>query len=358
MAVTKRSVRHALTDRLVRVLSEQHPQDVPCAPGTVRAVFSDREGRKFLGLVTDQLINRYPLRIFADLVPRPAPPPLPADMPLESLRELLDGEAQVIAVADDSGAFLGAVTQASLFEAMLAWRQEAQEKTDALLEQNRRLTQHLFDEQEQVNRYVAHELHDEMGQYCTAVQANIQSIIEISRTTDARIHERCVATLKLCDQVHDIMQSVLRRLRPALLDEMGLEYALRELVRTWKDAHAPIDCRLEMTGRLDRLPESHNVALYRITQECLTNIARHAQATTVMIRLRGPRGGEQAPMIHLEIRDNGKGFPEPPSRQGLGLTGIRERVFGLGGRLTIHGRPGEGVCIMVEAPANAKDKYK
>ena len=352
MAVDLLTVRHALTDRLVRVSADQRPHDISCPPGTVRAVFASEEEDEFLGLVTEQIINRYPLRIFADLVPRPSAPPLPADTPLESLQSLLDGEATAVAIAGEDGTFLGAVTQTSLFEALLAWHKDMQEKTHALLEQNRRLTQHLFDEQERVSRYVAHELHDEMGQYCTAIQANIQSLIETSRTTDPAIHQRCLATLKLCDHVHGTMQSMLRRLRPALLDEMGLEYALRELADTWSAAHAPIACRLELEGRLDHLSASLNIALYRIVQECLTNVARHAHATCVSIRLHGPREEAQAPLIQLEIRDDGKGFSGVPAGKGLGLMGIRERVFGLGGEVTIHGNPGKGVCIMIEMPVD------
>lgn len=362
MLIKALAVRDALTDRLVRVSSDQHPGDIPWVADSVYAVFDGDENGPFLGLVNEQHITQFPQRIFADLIPRPAPAPVTEDTPLESLEVLLKEAYSAVPVVDAGGVFLGAVTLTSLFTRLLDWQRAAQRETSLLLEENRRLTQRLFASQEQISRYVAHELHDEMGQYCTAVQANIQTVIELNKGADRQVHEHCMAALDICDHVHETMQTLLRRLRPVLLDEIGLGPALQELVSTWRQTHAAVECRVDIEGEVDSLDDELNIAIFRITQECLTNIARHAEATAVLLRLHrqvmaGDNPGDGAAgrnhpedRISLTIKDNGKGFSEAAVSKGLGLTGVRERVFGLGGVLSIDSTPHRGTTIEIQLP--------
>ena len=352
------SARDALTEKLQRVLSDQHPHPGSIATGTVFAVFGEQDGY-YQGLVTEQQINRYPQRIFADLVPRPLVEPLAEDTSLESLQAKLVGECQAVAVNDAEGHFLGAVTSTSLLDALLRWHQVAQQKTRALLGENRRLMQDLFSSQEQERRYIARELHDELGQYCTAIQCELRTIMALSHEVDPRIQQHYRSIAEQCDQVQEIMHALLRRLRPELLDEMGLLCALEEMAAAWRRIHPDINCRIDTAGRLDGLGEPLDIAIYRIVQECLNNVAQHARASSVCIRLCRQAASRASPdssegdgrdRVLLAVADDGEGFVGDVSQSGLGLAGMRERVMACGGRLSIDSALQQGVVITVELP--------
>ena len=532
------AVRETLTEKLQRVLSDQHPHAGSYEAGTVFAVFGEQDGC-YQGLVTEQQINRYPCRIFADLVPRPHVVPLSEDTPVESLQSLLTGETAAVAVNDHAGRFLGVVTRASLLGALLRWHQQAresllkdraqldqwshrlqqlnddihellvllaestdirrlaqcgierlarligarygalwlmgecgglealiytgmsaaqaqrigalpsgsgllgiqleadtilnvpdlateprvvgfprhhpemhsllatpaadqgsvlgrvylcdkqsgaafgkedeillktfantlalvllqareqsrreaaQQESQVLLQENRRLMQDLFATLEQERRYLARELHDEMGQYCTAIQCELQAAMRLAHDLDPRIHQHCQSIAKQCDQVQVIMHALLRRLRPELLDEMGLSSALDELVATWNRVHPDIICHFDVEGRLDDLNESLNIAIYRIVQESLNNVAQHACATRVRIHLCRQALGEPAAgegRVLLVVSDDGAGFSGAEQHYGLGLTGMRERALIHGGALHIDSARKKGVKITVELP--------
>ncbi|MFQ5488107.1 MAG: histidine kinase, partial [Gammaproteobacteria bacterium] len=337
MIIEHLSATDALTDKLVRVFASQHPRDVPCPTDTVRAVFAD-DGDEFLGLVGGEEISRYPHRIFADLLSRNCYVSVAAETPLRELAAKFEEGCSALAVLGQEGTFMGVVTHTSLLDALLRCNEVARRQAEKLLALNRRLTQRLFATQEEERLFLARELHDEMGQYCTAIVANLQAIIDSNAGGNRPIQERCDTILELCDHVHATILAMLRRLRPALLDEVGLRYALQELVGSWSRTHSMVNCHLELQGALDDLGESVNIALYRIIQECLTNVARHAHAREVVISLqRGapaavipeglfPRHRQFADVLMLAARDDGQGFADHSEYQGLGLSGIRERV--------------------------------
>ena len=127
---------------------------------------------------------------------------------------------------------------------------------------------------------------------------------------------------------------------------------LRQLVDSFRQRHPGTQCDLHLQGPLDELGTNIGLALYRIVQEGLANIAMHATAThaTVELSLTGDEG-EANGRVHILIRDNGSGLL-PSAREGLGLTGMRERVRVLGGTLFIHGGPGEGSQIRLAVPVN------
>ncbi len=361
MIIEHLSARDALTDKLVRVRASQHPRDVPCPAETVRAVFAD-DGDGFLGLVGGEEISRYPQRIFADLLPRSCHVPVAADTSLRDLAAKFEEGCSALAVLDEEGAFVGVVTHTSLLDVLLRWNEESRQQAEKLLLLNRRLTQRLFATQEEERLFLARELHDEMGQYCTAIVANLQVISDSNTGGNRQIQERCDTILELCDHVHATIQSMLRRLRPTLLDEVGLQYALQELVASWSRTHSEVNCHLEMKGSLDDLGETVNIALYRIIQECLTNVARHAHAQEVVISVqRGvpeevlpdnlfPRHRQSTDVLVLTVRDDGQGISAVEEHQGLGLTGIRERVLSLNGDVRIDSAPANGVSIEVVLP--------
>jgi signal transduction histidine kinase len=157
-------------------------------------------------------------------------------------------------------------------------------------------------------------------------------------------------------EVHDLALE----LRPSVLDDLGLIAALRHLNKGYQDRfHIPVD--LQVLGLDDvRLPSEMETALYRIVQEALTNVARHAQAENVSVVLE-----KRGLLVRLIIEDDGRGFDvssvlgsrrgSSPSNGKLGLYGMRERVALLGGTLTIESTPGVGTTVFVDAPLHREE---
>ncbi|MBV8553487.1 MAG: sensor histidine kinase [Acidobacteriaceae bacterium] len=194
--------------------------------------------------------------------------------------------------------------------------------------------------QEDIARRFSHELHDELGQALTAVKANLSALHddpEPARVEDCR---------QLVDQAIQDVRQISQLLRPTILDDFGLDAALRSLAETFSQrTGVAVHYRSDIGDR--RLLDEAETHLYRIAQEALTNVARHAQATSVDVELLR-RGAEVA----LTVRDNGRGFetPERPAARGLGLAGMEMRARGCGGKLTLESSPGKGLKIEVTCP--------
>jgi signal transduction histidine kinase len=197
--------------------------------------------------------------------------------------------------------------------------------------------------QELERRRLARELHDETGQALTSILLGLKSIDE-SRTAD----QVAAATDELRGLVVATLQDVRRlavELRPKALDDFGLVPALERLVQTFSDSTG-IDVQLEASLGRVRLPEEIETTLYRIVQEALTNVVKHARARNVSILLVQRNGNATA-----VIEDDGHGFdPETTRAEGLGLLGMRERVSLLDGRLTVESTPDSGATLVVEVP--------
>lgn len=195
--------------------------------------------------------------------------------------------------------------------------------------------------QELERRRLARELHDETGQALTSILLGLRAVEEAKGTDEARraageLRELVVATLQ------DVRRLAVQ-LRPKALDDFGLAAALERLAQTFGDA---TDIRVELEARLgdERLPPDVETTLYRIVQEALVNIVKHAEARNVSILLLRRDGTATA-----VIEDDGKGFDPASTRdEGLGLLGIRERVELHDGRLTIESVPGSGTTLVAE----------
>ena len=198
--------------------------------------------------------------------------------------------------------------------------------------------------QELERRRLARELHDETGQALTSILLGLKPVEEAKdpealRAAVAHLRELVVATLR------DVRRLAVE-LRPKALDDFGLVPALDRLVHTFAE-HTGIGVQLE--ARLDdaRLPEEVETTLYRIVQEALTNIVKHAHARTVSVLL-----VRRGATVNVVIEDDGRGFEEAEVRDdGLGLVGMRERVGLIGGKLRIETSPGSGTTVAVEVPA-------
>lgn len=232
----------------------------------------------------------------------------------------------------------------------LAWfARRRMNEASALLTANRDLTQRLMTAQEDERRILAQELHDEVGQACTALR------IEAAYISKAVHHnpDAALAAAQRIDQsslrMHSLAHDMLKRLRPPNLDSLGFEASVRELCESWQQ-HCQIECHTLIDGLNQNLPDPLCTSLYRVTQEALTNIAKHAHASQVWVSLSSTEA-----LLTLCISDNGQGLSPRHASKGLGLVGMRERVGSLNGN--IHFEDAQpGLRIHVQVPLSLEKK--
>ena len=248
---------------------------------------------------------------------------------------------------------------AALFAATLhdiTERKQAEQECMTLLEGNRFLIHKSLAVQEEERRNLARELHDELGQCTTAIQADAEIIYELSRQKDETIETSAGAILDVSARIYDVVHSMMQRLRPSVLDDLGLVAALQDEVNAWRNRHADIDCKFTTRGDFSGLGESINITIYRIVQESLTNISKHAESDCVTIELtRKESRGNGAHALLVSISDNGKGADLDQRGRGLGLLGMRERVEALGGTLSVRSSPGEGLQLEADIPVTIRE---
>src|SRR5436305_3619922 len=203
-----------------------------------------------------------------------------------------------------------------------------------------RVSWHMLEAQEATARRFSHELHDELGQSLTAVKTNLTSL----DSNGPFQRERLKDCLSLVDEAIGNVRQLSQLLRPTILDDFGLEAGLRWLADGFA-ARTGIEVKVD-SSYPGRLPDETETHLFRIAQEALTNVARHAAAEHVTLTLR-PDGNA----IRLAIQDDGRGLPNPPSPdRGLGLIGIRARARSAGGDAALRSSLGQGVLIEVDVP--------
>jgi PAS domain S-box-containing protein len=228
-------------------------------------------------------------------------------------------------------------------------RKRAESECKTLLQGNRFLIHKSLAVQEEERRHLARELHDELGQCMTAIQADAELIHDLSKVDNPRIETSANAILDVSGRIYDVVHSMMQRLRPGVLDDLGLVAAISEEVDAWRSRHPTVRIDLHTEGELAGLGEATNISIYRIVQESLTNIAKHAEATKVSIQLNAAKEDE-LPGVVLEIQDDGKGMPPELRSRGLGLIGMRERIEALHGTFSIDSNPGQGVTIKAQVP--------
>ena len=226
------------------------------------------------------------------------------------------------------------------------------EETERKLEENRQLTHLIQRHIEDERRSLSRELHDELGQYVTAVKTFAVAIANKTREKmpDVESHAQTIAAA--ANHIYDGMHNIIRQLRPGALDNLGLSETLRDSVAEWQSQHPDVRFSLNFSGKLDSLGETLNINLFRIVQESVTNALRYAQATTLDIRLEQQENGN----LQLSIKDNGVGMNicNVDQSQHFGLLGMRERVQALNGVFSLDSTPGEGTCIHVAVPAGGR----
>jgi signal transduction histidine kinase len=231
-------------------------------------------------------------------------------------------------------------------QAELQRREAAEAQAAALLAHKRELAQQLIAVQEAERRALARELHDELGQRCSAVLVETANLRRCGGDRLAMLGAAARADVA-AQGLHLLLRDLLGRLRPAQLDALGVVGALQDLCESWEE-RSGVACVFHPDGIEAPLPDPLDITLYRIVQESLTNVMRHARASQVRIRLRCRDG-----MLTLVIQDDGIGMDPAACTRGLGLLGATERAAAAGGTLALHSAPGAGLRLTLRLPLPA-----
>lgn len=233
----------------------------------------------------------------------------------------------------------------------LSIRRKADEELRKSHEQIRNLSAHLQSAIEKERTEVAREIHDELGQALTALKFDLYWLSKRLPNTQNGLTEKTASMISLIDETMRAVKRIATRLRPAILDDLGLIAALEWEVEEFQK-HMGIECKLTAHPENLDFDGDRSTAIYRIAQEALTNVARHSQASRVELVLM-----DYSDLLSLEIDDNGIGItPEQiSSSSSFGLLGIRERVLEFGGEFTVAGRKNEGTKLAVTIPLDKRD---
>jgi two-component system, NarL family, sensor histidine kinase UhpB len=216
------------------------------------------------------------------------------------------------------------------------------------LEENRQLTaiiqQHIEDER----RSLARELHDELGQYVTAIKTFAVSIVNKTASKMPDVSANAQTVVAAANHIYDGMHNIIRSLRPGALDNLGLTETLKDTLHHLQKQYPEIHFDINFSGELDSLGETININLYRIIQESLNNAIKHAQAKRVTVDLSKDTLGN----LHLTVQDDGVGLDidEVDQSNHFGLIGIRERIQALHGQFNIDSTKNNGTTLMIQIP--------
>jgi PAS domain S-box-containing protein len=250
-------------------------------------------------------------------------------------------------IRDESGATTGIIgvsqdlswgkrTEEELRTERAELEKRVQERTaelDAANHSLRELSARLLQTRDQEARRIARELHDSAGQLLAAISMNIAKVKAQAHKLDADAARAVTENMEMIEQISSEIRTISHLLHPPLLDELGLASALRWYVEGFSE-RSKITVDVEIPSDLGRLPTEQEIAIFRIVQECLTNIHRHADSKTAAIRIH--RDAEQ---IVVVAEDSGRGIPEEKlqsSSGGVGFRGMHERIRYLGGKLELH----------------------
>ena len=208
---------------------------------------------------------------------------------------------------------------------------------------NHNLTQQIIRLQEDERKNLARDIHDEIGQYLTAINVDACAIVNGRKLSAAKVSAQAISSVTR--QMMDVVHHILQRLRPRALDELGLGLALNELIYHWRQRCRDLNIIHKIDIGLVEIDEVVSITVYRVMQECLTNIAKHARAHQVKINVI-----QDEKIIHLNIEDDGIGFDPEMTCQGFGLAGMKERIQGLMGEMKIISSINQGAKITVKLP--------
>jgi len=217
-----------------------------------------------------------------------------------------------------------------------------------LLAERKRLSLKLINLQDEERRYLARELHDELGQCLAAINALTESITQTAEQECPAVIEDAKNLFRINGHIMQTVRNLLVKLRPTEIDELGLELSLKALVNEWNVHSKHIHYQIHIKGDCQPLTAPHPITLFRIIQESLTNISKHSSATHATVEL-----DINHELIMLSINDDGDiNLVTFVENSGFGLLGIRERVASLDGQLQFNKNDSGGLSITVTLPLN------
>ena len=231
----------------------------------------------------------------------------------------------------------------------------ATQKLEEASKVREQLLEKLISAQEEERRRIARELHDEASQSLAALAINLETIADTLPASYRATRQKLDILKERAIQTAGGIRDLALELRPSALDDLGLSMAIDWYAKGYL-AKRGLDVKIEVTNPKTKLPSYTETMLFRIIQEALTNVVKHAEANKVRVQL---QLNDSAAIV--EVEDNGKGFDVESAlsregvRQNLGIHGMAERAALLGGNFTIRSQPGQGTCLRVEVPLMEKD---
>ncbi|MBK8816161.1 MAG: histidine kinase [Methylococcaceae bacterium] len=208
--------------------------------------------------------------------------------------------------------------------------------------ENKALTLHTLQIQEEERQHLAKELHDELGQSLTAIKI----MAATAKADQTKTEEIAHTIISVCDHLITVVRSMMRNLHPLVLTELGLKASLEDLLNHWSQRYPQLALTLQCPDAVDRLKQNVTIQVFRIVQECLTNIIRHANAHEAKVTLEITTNN----VLRLIVSDYGQGCSLAEMQKGFGLLGMRERVKSLDGELAIKTEPNQGMTITADIP--------
>ena len=215
------------------------------------------------------------------------------------------------------------------------------------LEENRQLTALIQTHIEDERRSLARELHDELGQYVTAIKTFAVGIANKTVEKMPDVSSNAQTIVAAANHIYDGMHNIIRHLRPGALDNLGLSETLKDAINHLQKQHPEVEFKLNLSGELDALGENLNINFYRIVQESLNNAVKHAKASIIQVSLKQDISGN----VNLIIQDNGVGMEvdKVDQTQHFGLLGMRERTQAFRGQFDIQSSS-KGTKISIHLP--------
>jgi signal transduction histidine kinase len=226
-------------------------------------------------------------------------------------------------------------------------RQRAEDKLRRSLDQLRALTNYLQYVREEERTRIAREVHDELGQALTGLKLDLSLLAKKLPPGTDELRQKSKTMIAHIDETIQTVRRIATELRPGILDSLGLVAALEWQANEFQ-TRSGIACEVNSTVDDAGLPHDFTTVFFRIFQETLTNIIRHAKATKVDVQLEE----EDDDHLVLKVKDNGRGISEEDQAKttSLGLVGMRERAMLIGGEVTLQGKPGKGTTVKLRAP--------
>ena len=226
------------------------------------------------------------------------------------------------------------------------------QRSDRMQAHLRRLSQEILSAHEEERKKISRELHDEIGQTLTAVNVKLSALKIQAADNTQGLKTRIASTQRLVERSMNSVHQFARRLRPPLLDDLGLIPALHSYMKDFtKRTRIPI--HFAAFAGIERLDIDKRTVLYRVAQEALTNVAKHARASRVNLTIVKLRGD-----VYMDVQDDGRAFSVeralvPMRNQRLGLLGMRERVEMVGGSFTVESERNNGTLVRAQIPSGA-----